>query len=202
MAKRVSVTRGFISDINDILKCFGAVRYTSFLRYLELCLDITPDAAVKIAEKLLARQNIVKANYSATPIVKRDERATANYDRLDAFEAYLFILDEEKKKDPRNDVTAFRTDIPTDFLFYTATGIMYDVIINNDKGAQKVRLLDRTDKRKHKNQILLFVYPSGADITGLTPPVLPGRHRLAVVRRQASGKATCVAGEVTGENSK
>ena len=197
--KRVSVSRFFIKESRELVSCFGAVRYDSFIRYLELYFDISADGASRIVEKLLAKQYFVKANYSATAIIKNDKSETANYDSLDAFEAYLGIFEEEKHKNPENEVSAMKTELPTDFVFYSTSGFIYDVIINNDRGAQKVKLLEKAEKKKYKDQITLFVFPSGADLSSARPPALPGKYRLAVVRRSDSGRATCAIGAIEGK---
>lgn len=203
MNRRISITDRFVDDVRFLVNEFGAVRYDSLVRYLEIYFDISREAAVKIAEMFLQKEIFVKVKYSGTTIVKTEKaKRSANYDNLDAFVVYCKILEEEKEKGAENDVTAEHTGLPTDFVFASTTNLIYDVIINNDKGGQKLKLLEKSDKKRYKNQITLFVIPSGTDIDGFKAPNIKGKHRLALVRRSdKTGTATCAIAETQGENN-
>ena len=200
MAKRISITSRFIADSKKLVSTFGAVRKDSFQKYLETTFDISANGAEQIIESLLRLRDFVLAKYSGTTIIKTSKEKTANYDCLDAFEAYLSIYEEEKAADPDSEVTVMKTGLPSDFVLGTTSGYVYDMIINNDRGPQKVKLLEKSDKKRYRNQVTLFVFTSGTDLSKEKAPALPGKYRLAVVRRSDNGKARCALGKIEGKN--
>lgn len=202
MPRRISITRGFIDEKRNLVDCFGAVRFDSFVRYLELVFGISTASALQITEQLLKRQFFVKTRYSATSIIKTDKEKRANYDNLDAFDVYLCILEEELAKDPESEVFVEKKGLPVDFVLSTTSGIIYDMIINNDRGPQKLKLLEKADRKKYKDQVTLFVFTSGTRPEELKAPSIPGKHRFAVVRRSESGRATCAASAIEGKNER
>ena len=201
MAKRVSITRGFIEELKDLISCFRGVRYDSFVRYMEIALSVSSDAAYQIVEELLQRQHFVKIKYSGTTVIKLSKTDSVVYDYLDAFEAYLFILAEEKEKNAAADATVMSGGVVSDFVIATTSGLVYDLILSNDKGGQRLKILERADKKRYKNQITLFVFTSGTNLAEAKAPAIKGKHRMAVVRRSNTGRATCVAGEIEGKNA-
>lgn len=198
MAKRIVITNRYIQESQAVVSSFGSVRASSFLRYIALTLEASPDASVKIMNGLLRNRHFVKTSYSGTDIIKLSEERTASYDGLDAFEAYLSVLEEEKATDPDADVMVRKTKMPTDYVFGTTSGLIYDVIINNERGPQKVKMLEKTDTKRYKNQITLFVYTSGTDLAEQKKPALPGKSRIGVVRRDRTGRAKCMLSAMEG----
>lgn len=204
--KEIKITRRFISETLQLLKVFGTVRYESFLLYLCLYFGIGKETSEDLTEKLLQARIITKAKYADTHIIKVDKKERASSDKLDAFDVYLAVMKEEKEKGTENEVAAVRMDLPEDFIFYTTTGFMYDVIINDDRGAQKLRLLEKFEKKRKKGEIILFAYPSripSEELKGLKKPVISGRHRLAIVRKSPeTGIATCILTDIEGKDDR
>ena len=203
--KEIKITRRFLSDTSQLIKVFGAIRYDSFLLYLCLYFGICKETAEDLTEKFLQARIITKAKYADTHILKADKKERASSDKLDAFDVYLAVMKEEKEKGEENEVAAVRTDLPEDYIFDTTTGLMYDVIINNDRGAQKLRLLEKFEKKRKKGEITLFVYPSRIPSEELRgkKPVLFGSHRLGIVRKSPeTGIATCILTDTEGKNDR
>ena len=197
--ERYAVSQDFVDQCTEVLSEFGAVRRSSFVKFIQKNLEIPSEKAEQILEKLAQRKDVFLAKYADTTIVKSASCNRATYKNLDAFEAYISILEHETS--PEEKITAFinKATFPADFVIYVTSGIIYNVFVYDPKNLmQKLSIFSRKVKDS-ESQVTLIVFPVGTDLQHVRVPKLEGKYRYAVVRKSSTGKAVCSITEIQGE---
>lgn len=189
----LAITEDFIDQCTEMLQEFGAVRYDSFIRFIEIMLEISTDCAESIAAKMEERGDIFTTAYADTTIVKLERRDLSVYRDLDAFDAYLCIMQKEKEESEKNSCYANRAAFPIDFSIYVTSGRVYYVILYDDHFLQKMSIYERKMLDDAADPVTLIVFPVGTNLKNARTPALKGKYRYAVVRKSRGGLTACEA---------
>lgn len=189
----LAITEDFIDQCTEMLQEFGAARYDSFTRFIAFMLEISTDCAEGIAERMEERGDIFTTVYADTTIVKQDKRTLTVYRDLDAFDAYLCIMQKEKEENENNSCYANRAIFPIDFSIYVTNGRLYYVLLYDDHFLQKMSIYERKQMDDAIDPVTLVVFPVGTNLKTARIPAIRGKYRYAVVRKSRGGLTACEA---------
>lgn len=201
MAKeRKDVTIDFVQQCKETIGELGAVRKSSFAKYLEIALDVSPALAAKIIDTMAERQDIYTSKYAGTTILKVDQTKKTVYGYLDIFDAFLCLYEEAKARNEDDEVFVNSGAFPVDFTFYDTSGPVYSVFLYDHHLPQKVSVFER--KKKDKEKIAaITVFPVGTNLKKADVPKLNVPYRYAVVRKSETGNTSCQMTPIqTGES--
>lgn len=195
----LAIKQDFINQCTEVLHEFGAVRYDSFVRFIEMTLDVPTECAEEILEKMEERRDIFTTTYAGTAIVKLETSDRAANKNLDAFDAYLCITVREKAEKETRQAFANKAIFPIDFTIYVSSGRVYYMLLYDKFFAQKLSIYERKQLDKAVDPVTLVVFPVGTNLEKTSLPKFKGKYRLAVVRKSRNGLTVCQATEIYGE---
>lgn len=194
MANTISVTRSDIDCVVAAIRPFSTVRRNAFIKFISLSFKCERQAALKITEKLLKKGTIFKGTYAGNKIIRSKADAMSDISALDAFEAYVALLEKEKEQHTSAGIYTIHVtgaEFPHDYIFATTTGGIYEVIVFNDNGYQKLAFSERNQEKQFGDVIRLIVLTSQVKEADVESIKCKGKHRIALIR--ADGKKVACA---------
>lgn len=202
MSNVISITNGDIESLRLIILPFHTVRKEAFVKLIQLSFRCERTAAEKIVEKLIRKRAFHQGMYAGFKIIRAHPEELSDMGALDAFEAYIALLEQEKEKSETAGIYTMRVEkmeYPHDYVFATTTGTIYEVLVFNDAGYQKLAFSERSSRKMAGDVVKLVVITSQVDEEDASKISISGPHRLALVRKQEAN-VVCALTDVIKED--
>lgn len=198
----ISITKGDIESLRLIILPFHTVRKEAFTKLVELSFRCERNAAEKIVEKLIRKRAFHQGTYAGFKIIRSNPDELSDIGALDAFEAYIALLEQEKEKSETAGIYTMRVEkmeYPHDYVFATTTGLIYEVLVFNDTGYQKLAFSERSSRKMAGDVVKFVIITSQVSEEDASKIDISGPHRLALVRKKDNEVVCSLTGIIKDE---